>query len=262
MYVAATAPRSIGGVLDDAIQLYKASFVYCWLPGLIFGALSIVLSLFLASMTGPQPTPAQTAALLRSPHVLMGYGAYALSSALLYCVMISSINAIASGAAPTLGGSIAVGLRSFPGAFIGSIVFWLAVLVGTVLLIAPGIFVWNALQFWIVVLVAERTGPFTALGTSWRLVTGQWWRSFTILSVVFILLLLMVMFFGFLMALVIAPLHLDIATRLLTTRISTGIWYMLVMPMLLAAMVAVYHDLKLRKEGGDIAARLSRLTPV
>src|SRR6185312_2273186 len=40
MYTRPTAPRSIGGVLDDAIRLYRAAFSRCWVLALGGGVLS------------------------------------------------------------------------------------------------------------------------------------------------------------------------------------------------------------------------------
>ena len=40
MYTLPTAPRPIGGVLDDAIGLYRATFKRCWLLALISGVFS------------------------------------------------------------------------------------------------------------------------------------------------------------------------------------------------------------------------------
>ena len=44
MYQKPAVPRSIGGVLDDSLQLYKASLPSCWLPALLVSLVTGALS--------------------------------------------------------------------------------------------------------------------------------------------------------------------------------------------------------------------------
>jgi hypothetical protein len=64
----------------------------------------------------------------------------------------------------------------------------LAVLLGFVLLILPGLYVAVALSMAFPALVFERQGPIDALAYSRRLVRGNWWRTNAILVVTIVML--------------------------------------------------------------------------
>ena len=49
MYVQPSAPRDIGGVIDDAIKLYRASFRTCWPIALIASVISAATVLYVVS---------------------------------------------------------------------------------------------------------------------------------------------------------------------------------------------------------------------
>src|ERR1700722_7477393 len=50
MYQKPTVPQSIGGVLDDTLQLYKASFASCWLPALLTALIAGAFSYFVLAV--------------------------------------------------------------------------------------------------------------------------------------------------------------------------------------------------------------------
>ena len=50
MYTRPTAPRAIGGVIDDAIRLYRASFRSCWPIALLSSIVTTGMSLYVLSL--------------------------------------------------------------------------------------------------------------------------------------------------------------------------------------------------------------------
>ena len=80
MYVRPSAPLSIGGVVDDAIRLYRGSFSHTWKLSVAFAIVLAALGLFMV-MTIPAlfdiqratMAPQQVLALFTSPVVMGSY---------------------------------------------------------------------------------------------------------------------------------------------------------------------------------------------
>ncbi|MFB6301412.1 MAG: hypothetical protein ABEH78_00910 [Haloferacaceae archaeon] len=79
---------------------------------------------------------------------------------------------------------------------IGGIVFGLAVAIGLVLLIVPGVFLMVALAFWTVVVVDEDTSFVTGFRRSWRLTSGRRLRLFLLGLVVLVIVFVVNLAFG------------------------------------------------------------------
>ena len=174
MYVQPATPRSVGGVLDDSFRLYKASFAYTWLGGLVLAIVMLGFALFMSTTQGIQRTPAQALAMVRAPAFLVSYVVTALISVWVYCAMIANIIAVARGETPNVSSGFAAALAVLPAAIVASNVFGLSFVIGTVLLVIPGIYIWNRMQLWIVALMAERQGRSPRWGQAgiWSAGTG------------------------------------------------------------------------------------------
>ena len=114
----------------------------------------------------------------------------------------------------------------------------------------------------------EDKGPLSALTESHRLVWGNWWRTAAILSVGFIIALVLYLAVTFILAALTPLLMLgggDAGAILFSAMISSllvGVLLaVLVTPLYIAMLLAIYWDLKLRKDGGDLAARVGALNP-
>jgi hypothetical protein len=130
----------------------------------------------------------------------------------------------------------------------------------------PGVYIWNRLQLFLVPLIVEPEGPLVSLGTSWRLVGGNWWRTFTVVMVLFVILFVLELVLGTLTGVVGAILGgrptgtaQMIATVSLATIAIGTVVRIFTAPLICAVGVALYHDLLLRKSGGDLDARLGAL---
>jgi hypothetical protein len=121
------------------------------------------------------------------------------------------------------------------------------------------IYLWGRLQLWMVAVFAEDVGTIGALAVSWRLIEGHWWRSAMILTVGIVIVLVVTMLFGFLGSLVFVAVRVDPMSLLMGNQIITAVERVFVTPMIPAVLVAMYYDLKLRREGGDLAARTKSL---
>jgi hypothetical protein len=280
MYTRPTAPRSIGGVLDDAIRLYRASFSRCWPLSLSGAALAAIVAVWqtqqmaalpLASLTTGGTTNASLAAMAtlmarmsRMEHSPMLWLSYFVMMAV-WLVFPAAImrrqDAVASGSAGSLGDALGYVLRHLPTIIIAGIAFVIAVTVGFLLLIVPGIWIWGYLQLWLVAAATEDLGPFGALGRSWKLIDRHWWRTSTTVGVAWIIVLVIGLVSGVITGIAAVLFHGDLLVVLAVSQLLSAVLNIFTVPMWTVAMVAIFQDLKLRREGGDLAARVSSLQP-
>lgn len=275
MYQKPTMPRSIGGVLDDGLQLYKAALPSCWLPALLVSAITGAVSYFIIASVPLTTTPVPPAEVLASYRGLVSrFGIwYLLLTAVtlvFYGMLVVNTAQVSRGETPTFGASLAKAARRAPALFVAAIVFAICLVIGFVLVLIPGFYVWNRLQLFIVPLIDEGQGPFASLGTSWRVVGGHWWRTATIVFVMFVILLVLQLVLSALAAFIAAlggagsgltttnPLALLGRVQLISLLVG-GLVRIFTLPLIFAMFVAVYHDLALRKGGGDLEARLGAL---
>src|SRR6202022_3654470 len=163
---------------------------------------------------------------------------------------------------------VALGRPAPIGVFFFFAVVWvIAELIGFLLLFLPGLAVFCAAAYFLVrwsltvaAMMAEDIGPIRGLGRSWNLVKGQWWRTFGILVVVAILQ-------------TIISSALSILFQLIATIFSTGdfqaarvsvgstLLSALVSPITTIAVVLLYFDLRVRKEGLDLDQLAQQTSP-
>jgi hypothetical protein len=277
MYTKPVTPLSIGGVLDDAIKLYRASFGRCLMLSLIGGVLLGASAVYMATqMRAFGFTPGVTPGVATDPSTAlrvvsssMGvffkfYLLISLVSLLLYSAIFAQVNDVAQGAARRSQMDIlALALRRVPGVFVAAIIFGVAVSIGFVLLLVPGIFLWGKLQFFMASVFADDVGGIEALGRSWNVTTNKWWRSSTILTVAVIMIFILELVAGLGGGLLVAlsgGLHsTDLLGVTAAGSIMRAVVYIFILPMLPAVMLSTYYDMKLRREGADLAARANSL---
>jgi hypothetical protein len=265
MYVRPASPQSVGGVLDDAIKLYRASFRACWpvaaAAAVIMGAIGAYLALHLLD-TGivNAATAMQFLNVYRQPGVQLAYVADAAARIAAYGAILIYQNALADGESePSMQESLSVMLgRLIPG-LIASLVWWVVIVVGFALLLIPGIYLLGALCLWPVCLFAGKAGPLASLGQSRDLIRGHWWRTTTILTVATILVLVLSAVAGGVIGGVVGIFRRDMVVMQLAIQCVAVVVSVFTLPAIPAALVAVYRDLKLRREGSDLAARLGAL---
>jgi hypothetical protein len=264
-YELPSAPLSIGGVLDSAIRLYRYVIRRCWGLALIYagllGVFGLIWGVALAKSFGPggRPDPAVLSGLILSPVTICGFLLAIVLSTAVYGALVKSTVALARGEELSLGSALGVGLQRLPGILLASLLCVLAVGVGFILLIIPGIYVIGKLQLWLVAMFAEDASAIESLQTSWRLTAKRWWRGFTILSVAGILIYVFAFAFGIIAGIVGGALHIAATDRLIVNQAVSVLSNIIVMPMTVAISVVMYNDFKLRSQGGDLALRVGSL---
>ena len=265
-YELPSTPLSIGGVLDNAIRLYRFAIRRLWVLALIYGAVVVAFTIFwsltITSAIKPGTTaPKQALAALFSPVSIGMFLVVMVISMALYGALVKSISALAQGDTTlSIGGAIAVGLRRIPGVLLGGLLSSLAMGVGFIFLLIPGIYLLGKWQLWLVAMFTEDTGAIQALEISWRLTRKRWWRAAAILGVAAILIYVVPLAFGLVSGLIVALAHLSATNKVFVEQGFTLVADLIVLPLAVCISVAMYHDFKLRAEGGDLAVRVGALS--
>jgi hypothetical protein len=175
------------------------------------------------------------------------------------------IGAIGAGGDLGIGPALAKALTRLPVVLIMVILFGIALVIGTILLIIPAIILMVSLGLCFNTALFEEKGPVDALSESHRLVWGNWWRTAAILTVGFLIIFVIYLIAGMIIG-VITPLVVlgggtdNVLLISLVSGLLVGVLMsLLVTPFYISLAIAIYWDLKLRKDGGDLAARVGAL---
>jgi hypothetical protein len=279
MYVKPTAPRAIGGVIDDAIKLYRASFRTCLPIALIGSVITGSVSYYVISSFPALESlrdPAQIWEMLKPSPLWSWFLLPGLASLLLLGAIIACQNALAAGTGPlSLWQALAASFGRLHWLLL-AVLLWLVFIgsaigialipispasrvLGVLAWIVLAIYLWGRLQLWMVALFADDVGTLRALGISWGLIEGHWWRAAMILTVGIFIVAVVSVVFGFVGGLAFLVHPVDPMSLILDNQVVTAVERVFVTPMIPAVLVAMYYDFKLRREGGDLAARAKSL---
>ena len=156
------------------------------------------------------------------------------------------------GDTPDWRASLSYAWHRTPSVLLISLLYGLGVLGGTLLLIVPGVWLYLAWAFAVPVLLVEGLRGRKALGRSFALVQGRWWRTFGVIVVGFILAsVVSAMMQGvFLLGILFDPDN-DVVVVVLNA-IATTLALAIATPFQAALVTVVYFDLRIRKEGFDL----------
>jgi hypothetical protein len=148
--------------------------------------------------------------------------------------------------------SLSYALKLFPSLLLLTLLYALGVGLATLLFIVPGIWLYIAWAFALPAMLVEGRRGTKALGRSFGLVKGRWWRTFGVIAL------------GFIIALVISSLvqivffvgmfvGADNHTLVLVLSAIAGIAGLSIStPFQAALLTVVYFDLRVRKEAFDL----------
>lgn len=186
-------------------------------------------------------------------------GGFALSTLLQVCAVLlataACFRAIAQaylGEAADWRSSLSYALRHAPSLLLLTLLYALGVGFATLALILPGVWLYVAWAFAMPALLVEGLRGRKALGRSFRLVRGRWWRTFGVIAVGFILagIISTLVQAVFLLGLVFGA---DNDALVLVLSAFAGIVGLAVgTPFQAALLTVVYFDLRVRKEGFDL----------
>ena len=265
MAIRPAQPQSIGGVLDTSFQLYKASVTKVLLLSLLMTIGSLLPTIYLmVKGTGFATNPLFMLAAMQDPQYWLVNLLTALISLVALGAMYLKMDAIGAGTDMGLGEALQLSLGRLLILFFTMVLLMIMVSVGMLLLLIPGLILMVSLLLSFNLAVNERKGPIDSLVGSHKLVWGSWWRTTAILTVGFIVVIVIYLGLGMLTGIVMPIVGLRSADPLMFAMISTlivsGLVGLFVTPFYVALLLSLYWDLKLRKEGGDLAARIGALS--
>ena len=255
MYAKPTSPQSIGQVLDGSFRLAAASFRHTWIYAVLAAIASYAATIYLFTRGGNNLEQAMLAQ--GDPIYWTLYCVGVIGSVFFLAAMYLRTDQIAGGDS---GGSSAIGtaLGRLPLLVVLTILTVLAIGIGMLLLIIPGIILSVSLMAAVPIFMLEDKGPVSSLTSSHRLVWGHWWRTLLILIVGGVIALVMWFVMSFIAA-AIAPFLAGESTELeiaLAAVIGIALIGVVLAPFFVSLVLNIYWDLKLRREGGDLAARV------
>ena len=304
-YQASSAPQSIGAVLDDWLRLFTASFNRCWLLALIAVLAGALLVFVVTPTLPPVTASLwqhrlQLWSLLNGPQNAFASILLLLITLIITGALFAAQVRVMRGEAMSTGEALGVGLRRLPRLVLGMVLLALiefgimlpAIILGVVgvvmfrlhaaelaqhgllILLAVAVllavlvavlYVSVRLMLWQAAVFAEDDGAAGALGRSWRLVKGHWWRVTAILFVAnivigilgFVVPWALSAAFG-LFSLSAASLP-DFGTQLRLAQVISQTTHLITLPLGSAAALVIYRDLMLRREGSDLAMRTEAL---
>jgi hypothetical protein len=264
-------PLEIGDLFDEIFRVYRRNFtlfagisVALVIPSLLvqyflgsFTQFGQSISILSTALQGGRPVP------VLPPEI--NFGGLLLASGLGLVLYPFSLGALvfattelAQSRVPTWRSVINAVLRRY-WALLGIGIIYVLVVP---LLIIPPLWVWIAVG-WSVALPAmfvERLGVFGSFGRSWNLVEGRWWRTFLLVLLVFLLVYVVETALGaFATAGLLLTLFLPNVVAGLVVYTLQDLVSAVVMPVFDIAIVLIYYDLRVRREGLDLLQQAQRL---
>jgi hypothetical protein len=265
-------PLSIGEVLDLSFRIFRVSLLKC-LPLAVAALLLAQLPNIYALLHG-----GSLAGVLTGQHDVVWWVLYVLgwllSTAFWGAVLVRQ-HAVVSGQTGTAFDAIGVGLRRLGGMILISLLILLAVglclapavlvsrnvlalALACLLLLVPASYVMLRLSCANTAYLLNPWGVFESVGRSWTLTDGSFWRLAVIYTVALFVLIVFYFVAAMVAGAVAAPLGFgDLA---IVTAITTSVVVILgalATPFLTAIALAVFGDLSVRREGADLAQRIS-----
>lgn len=265
MSMFASQPQTIGKVLDDGFKFYTRTLLQI-LP-LSFLAVVIpvvIIVLFVGGQTYLQiasgkldPATTDITAILAS-FGIGGVIAMALA-VLFYAAIFYKMGAAAQGQAMSIGGSLTLAAKAAIPLLIAAILYSLAVTLGFVLLIIPGIILMVSLILYMPAYTMDNAGIIGCLTKSHNLVWGNWWRTLLIFSIPAVILMVIYVGIGTVYGILIAVTAEkgNLMQYQILLEVAQYTVNVFLTPLFPAFMIILYNDLKLRKEGSDLDAKIS-----
>ena len=235
-------PQSIGEVLDAAFQILAASLVRTLPYGILLiiaGQLGSIYNLATGRPVGrAAPTDVQA---------IVVYILSAIAVLVLWAALLLRQRATAQGERNSMRVELTYALQRLQAMAGLSLLMLLAIVVGALCLVLPGVYLCIALSMAQPLVVFERKGPIDAMKLSVQLVRGSWWRTLVIFLVA-----IAIVFVIYILAIVVAAIILRFARGADVALLSAAVTVLIIAlgafstPFLAATQLAVFGDLQVR----------------
>jgi hypothetical protein len=232
-------PRDAGALLRDSLVVYIRHF---W-TFLALGLLVVVPAELVVGGIGMEQL---TAGYDESPSfaemAIPGAVSYLVVAPLITAICVYALQSVAAGGAPGAGEAVVKGFESFSPIFFAVVLAALGTLLGLLLLILPGIYLFVRWYFVPQAVVLGEARGAGALRTRGRLVEGSWWRTLGLIALVSLIAVVIAL-------LIASPFDAaaESADRALWTLIGEIVASAVTQPFAALYSTLLYFDLKARK---------------
>jgi hypothetical protein len=256
MYEKPGAPRPVGGVIDDAIKLYRESFRRCAPIGVLGAMVSTAFYFMVIELAHREGLPLTSfeavVRVYQEPPVMALNLLQIVLLLALFGALIVVQNAVSNGEpGPSVMQALGVGFVRLGRCVIAAVVSTVLILAGC-LLIVPGVYFSGILSLWPIAMYVDDAGAIESLDVSRKLIRGNWWHASTVLAVVMLIWLAFSMFAGFVGNAVQLVAGGDAAGQTIEELIGAAA-NVLLLPMMPAGMIALANDLKQRQRAARAA---------
>jgi hypothetical protein len=261
-------PLEVGDLLDETFRMYRRHFV-------LFAGLSVILSIPAAALSGLVSSQLlgilQATTLGQTPDV-SNLQSTVVVIAIFFVIDLALVpffyGAVAYAACESaLGRPVTASgvLRGVARRYFPLFGYWLLIGLMLVVFCLLPLWVWIWVN-WVVVMPVmfiENIGLGAAMGRSWRLVEGRWWRTFLILFLMFIVFYAVRIALSAFIALGQTLLQIVVSPVIVLwiSGATSVIVDSLVNPIVQIAIVLIYFDLRVRREGLDLFQLAQALPP-
>lgn len=263
-------PLGVGEIIDVAIKIYTRNLgTFLGLTAIIYIPIAIIAVLGFLSVL-PEGSFVQDNTLYfpfgadDTPFVVFAIAFGILSYLFALLATAAGTRAVADaylGTKPTIGKSYAAVGRRIGSLFWLVLLFFIAVAIGFVLLVLPGIYLAIAFIVAVPALVVEDVRGSKALRRSRDLVSGRWWSVFgTVLLGVFLIPFVIEFAIGFALGLGLGAMDNTSPTAFLVVNQGASLLAQVIAtPIQLAVITILYFDLRVRKEAFDLQLLTERI---
>ena len=251
-------PLSVGEVLDAGFRLLRQRFGTLVGATLLVAVPICVVSTLVEASTNPVAFDFSTTATTdgssaAATGTLIARLLDQVLSVLAIGVCFKAISAAYLGERASAGESARFFLPRAPALLVAWLLATIAVVIGIIGLIIGAIFLLVRLSMTFPAVVVEKEGPSSALGRSWQLTKGHWWRTFAVLFVVWLLTVVIGAAAGGVMGIALAA--TETSNEVLAATVYTLVVIaisVLTYPLIATVVTVQYYDLRVRSEGFDL----------
>ncbi len=252
MFELASTPRDLGEILVQGLMLGRLAFRRLFMLSSVLAFFGLIPTVCLVWGQGDVPISfTQMFDQVRGPYGFAGLGAVVLCLPF-QALLLNRIAAASRGQTEGFQEEWRKALKAWLWMFLAAIVYILAVALGVLLLIVPGLILAVSLMFAQFSVVLEGRGPIQALNRSHNLVWGHWWRTLGLLVLMFVPLWVLVAIVSGLMGIDSGnSVDMSVSGRSLFEQgVVEMVFYALFSPFGYSILYVYFHDLGLRKQGG------------
>jgi hypothetical protein len=167
----------LSGVLDEAWRMYKTFAKHLLAIAFVIYLIAAIITALLALAGG-------------TIGILLGSLVSIVAAFVLQATLVKAVQDIRDGHADlSIGQTVSEAMPFIGSVAVASILAGIAITIGLILLIAPGLFLITIWAVIVPVIIIERSGALAAFGRSRQLVRGHGWHVFGTLVLVYIIML-------------------------------------------------------------------------